>query len=127
MKLMTAVKRLEKDFGMVGVDYRVKTWEMYRPTSFWLITDKYFITVLTTFDWKTNRGFYLQSDEFSKEQVDFLATKQPYVRLEISLKTDKLFVAKKVRFRIRNEQGFKNVLDKLDNDPKYKDVFTEGA
>jgi hypothetical protein len=126
MKLMTAVKRLEKDFGMVGVDYRVKTWEMYQPTSFWLITDKYFITVLTTFDWKTNRGFYLKSDEFSKEQVDFLATKQPYVRLEISLKTDKLF-GKKVRFRVRNEQGFKNVLDKLDNDPKYKDVFTEGA
>ena len=123
---MTAVKRLEKDFGMVGVDYRVKTWEMYQPTSFWLITDKYFITVLTTFDWKTNRGFYLKSDEFSKEQVDFLATKQPYVRLEISLKTDKLF-GKKVRFRVRNEQGFKNVLDKLDNDPKYKDVFTEGA
>jgi hypothetical protein len=124
---MTAVKRLEQDFGMVGVDYRVKTWEMYQPTSFWLVTDKYFITVLTTFDWKTNRGFYLKSDEFSKEQVDFLATKQPYVRLEISLKTDKLFAAKKVRFRVRNEQGFKNVLDKLDNDPKYKNVFTEGA
>lgn len=123
MKLQTAVKRLEKDFGMVGVDYRVKTWEMYQPTSFWLITDKYFISVLTNYQYSTNKGFYLQDDEFSKEQVNELATKQPFIRLEVSLYGE--HYNKSLKFRVRNAQGFQNVLDKLENDPKYMETLNQ--
>lgn len=123
MKLKTAVKRLEQQFGLVGVDYRVKTWEMYQPVSFWLFTDKYFISVLTNGNYVTNKGFYLHDNEFSKEQVNELATDQPFIRLEVSLSGE--HYNKTLKFRVRNAQGFQNVLDKLANDPKYMAVLTE--
>lgn len=124
MKLKTAIKRLEQDFGMVGIDHRVKTWEMYQPVSFWLFTDKYFISVLTNEIYSTNKGFYLQDDEFAKEQVDYLATYQKYIRLEISL-NGKSNYNKSVKFRVRNANGFQQVLDKLENDPKYLEILNE--
>ena len=123
MKLKTAVKRLEQDFGMVGVDYRVKTWEMYQPTEFWLFTDKYYISVLVNELYSTNKGFYLQDNEFAKEQVDYLATYQKYIRLEISLNGK--YYNKSVKFRVRNANGFQEVLDKLENDPKYLEILNE--
>jgi hypothetical protein len=123
MKLMTAVKRLKKDFGMVGVEYRVKTWEMYQPVEFWLFTDKYLINVLPMSQYRTDKGFYLNEREFSKEQVDHLATKQPFIRIEISPRNN--YYAKSLKFRVRNAQSLQNILDKVENDPKYKAVFEE--
>ena len=112
MKLATAVKRLEQQFGLVGVQHEVQTWERYQPVQFWLFTDKYFIKVLTLQQFSAKKG-WLGFDEFSKEQVDYLATEQPYIRLEISLKDNHGPECR--RFRVRNAQGFQNVLDKLDN------------
>jgi hypothetical protein len=120
MKLATAIKRLEQQFGLVGIQHEVQTWEQYQPVQFWLFTDKYFVKVLTLQQYSGTKG-YLQFDEFSKEQVDYLATQQPFIRLEISLKDN--HDAECVRFRVRNAQGFQNVLDKLDNDPKYSNAL----
>ena len=118
MKLKTAIKRLEQDFGMVGIDHRIKTWEMYQPTEFWLFTDKYFISVLPNEFYSTNKGFYLQNSEFAKEQVNELATSQKYIRIAVTPRDGRLNL-KPFKFRIKNAQGFQNVLEKLDNDPSY--------
>jgi len=112
MKLMTAVKRLEKDFGMTDIDYRVKGWAKYQPVEFWVLTEKHWISVMPTSQVKTPKGYYLGRPEFDKHEVDYLATKRTAITIEVHSRVDR--EAEPTVFKISNNQDFDQILESLE-------------
>lgn len=111
MKLMTAVKRLEKDFGMVGVDYRVKTWEKYQPVEFWVVTEKHVISVMPTGQVSTRWG-YLSPTEFDKDEVDYLATDRRSIKIAVAKRGD--YTSKDRVFKFSTKEQFDQILEGLE-------------
>jgi hypothetical protein len=111
MKLKTAVKRLEQDFGMVGVEYRVKTWEMYQPVEFWILTEKYYINVMPTGQVSTRWG-YLSPVEFDKHEVNYLATDRRSIKISVSKRGD--YTSKDRVFKFSSKEQFDQILESLE-------------
>jgi hypothetical protein len=76
MKLATAIKTLEQQFGLTDVQYSKNDYGTHRPYSFYALTDDYYIRVLDANNSRSLTNFLQHPHEFFAADVDNLINRR---------------------------------------------------
>ena len=84
MKLATAIKTLQQQFGLYDIQYDRRDEGQFKPYEFYMLTDKFSITLVDPSNRKSHRN-YLQSDShWLAADVDYIVNDARRLFVEVS-------------------------------------------
>ena len=72
MKLATAIKTLEQQFGFTNVQYSKNNYGQHKPYSFYMLTDDYYIVLVHPGNRRTHTNFVQHSNEWFPQNIDWI-------------------------------------------------------
>ena len=84
MKLATAIKTLQQQFGLYDIQYDRRDEGQFKPYEFYMLTDKFSLTLVDPSNRRTHRNYQQSDSHFLPSDVDYIADNARRVYIEIS-------------------------------------------